>query len=36
MADRYRYPLGDIELGRVIERPTESLQADVAAMVGLS
>ena len=27
---------GDIELGRVIERPTESLQADVAAMVGLS
>ncbi|MBL6694659.1 MAG: thioredoxin, partial [Luminiphilus sp.] len=27
---------GDIELGRIIERPTESLQADVAAMVGLS
>jgi len=26
----------DIELGRIIERPVESLQADVAAMVGLS
>ena len=26
----------DIELGRIIERPTESLQADVAEMVGLS
>jgi len=27
---------GDIELGRIIERPVESLQADIAAMVGLS
>jgi thioredoxin 1 len=27
---------GDIELGRIIERPVESLHADVAAMVGLS
>lgn len=27
---------GDIELGRIIERPVESLRADVAAMVGLS
>ena len=28
--------LGDIELGRIIERPVESLQADITAMVGLS
>ena len=28
--------LGDIELGRIIERPVESLQADIAAMVELS
>ena len=27
---------GDIELGRIIERPVESLHADVAAMLGLS
>ena len=27
---------GDIELGRIIERPVERLHADVAAMVGLS
>ena len=27
---------GDIELGRIIERPIESLHADVTAMVGLS
>ena len=27
---------GDIELGRIIERPVESLQADITAMVGLS
>ena len=27
---------GDIELGRIIERPKESLLADVTAMVGLS
>jgi thioredoxin 1 len=27
---------GDIELGRIIERPIENLQADVEAMVGLS
>jgi thioredoxin 1 len=26
----------DVELGRIIERPLESLQADIAAMVGLS
>ena len=26
----------DVELGRIIERPVESLQADIAAMVGLS
>ena len=27
---------GDLELGRIIEQPTESLQADITAMVGLS
>ena len=27
---------GDAELGRIIERPVESLQADIAEMVGLS
>ena len=27
---------GDIELGRIIERPIESLQADIAAMAGPS
>jgi len=26
----------DVELGRIIERPVESLQADITAMVGLS
>ena len=26
----------DVELGRIIERPVESLQADIAEMVGLS
>ena len=26
----------DLELGRIIERPVESLQADITAMVGLS
>ena len=26
----------DVELGRIIERPVESLQADIGAMVGLS
>ena len=26
----------DVELGRIIERPVESLQSDIAAMVGLS
>ena len=26
----------DVELGRIIERPVQSLQADIAAMVGLS
>ena len=25
----------DVELGRIIERPVESLQADITAMVGL-